>query len=104
MTRWRPSTSCLCELEFRDGPTQPPVHITRCAEHQDCTGADIWAENQGLNRTLGLLKQQGIAQEQVTWAFAPGCGRRRLTMTVRADYARLRLDPVDADAIVVTRA
>ncbi len=98
-TRWRPNT-CGCELDFVDGPKQPPTHLTRCPEHQADDGLVVWDENRGLNRTLKLLETQGIAPETVLWAFTPRVapqGRRSLEIDVPGVVGDLetRLDPSD---------
>ncbi len=91
-TRWRPNT-CGCELDFVDGPKQPPTHITRCPEHLEDDGRVVWDENQGLNRTLKVLQEtRGIAPEAVLWTFTrvSPTGRRHLDVIVPSSLA-----PVD---------
>ncbi len=98
-TRWRPNT-CGCELDFVDGPEQPPTHLTRCPDHQADDGLVVWDENRGLNRTLKVLQTaQGVAPDEVTWAFtrvAP-TGRRSLEIVVpgAVDDLETHLHPND---------
>ncbi len=98
-TRWRPNT-CGCELDFVDGPKQPPTHLTRCPEHQEDEGLVVWDENRGLNRALTLLeKVQGVAPDTVTWTFtrAASTGRRSLEIVVPGAVGdvQTQLDPGD---------
>ncbi len=101
-TRWRPNT-CGCELEFVLGPNLPPVHITRCPEHQHDVGLVVWDENRGLNRTLKVLQEtRGIAPETVLWTFTPRAaptGRRPLEIVVLRDVQGVsnQPDPQDLD-------
>lgn len=96
-TRWRPNT-CGCELEFLEGPTQPPTHLTRCPEHQADDGLVVWDENRGLNRALKVLQEvRGIAPETVTWAFTriSPTGRRSLEIVIPWDVGAVDLDLSD---------
>ncbi len=98
-TRWRPNT-CGCELDFIAGPTQPPVHLTRCPEHLADDGLTVWDENRGLNRTLKVLQEAGgIAPETVTWTFTRmgPRGRRSLEIALPGAVGVLAglLDPSD---------
>ena len=95
MTKWRPDT-CGCQLEFKNGPTEPPVHLSRCEAHKECDPLDVWNENRGLNTARGILyEEHGIDPTDVLWSFARTKGKRALTVQVDIDLpeqtlARLR--------------
>lgn len=76
-TRWRPNT-CGCELIFDQGTDHPPTHLTRCHDHPDATGLEVWDENRLLNRTLGvMIEQTGVTPEAVDWHFKSEPGAKR---------------------------
>jgi hypothetical protein len=64
-TRWTP-LDCTCLLEFTNGPSQPPVHVKRCPEHQQATGQDVWHENQAATQIRNQIPEadQGNIQLQ----------------------------------------
>jgi len=81
-TRWRPNT-CGCELIFNNGPENPPDHITKCKDHKEDNGSVVWSENQGLNRTLGILEKMGLDPTKIEWEFdKKGRGRRTLKIHI----------------------
>ena len=94
-TRWRPNT-CGCELVFEQGPEQPPTHVTRCRDHADATGLEVWDENRTLNRAIGVVSAEtGAPPATIAWHFTPAVDGSRRTLHITlprplADQTRLR--------------
>ena len=98
-TRWRPDT-CLCELEFTNGPEALPTFITRCPEHLESSEAIVVAECAGKNAARSLLLDAGVALVDISTRFTVvGNGKRSLSITVPKGTP-----PLQADAIVARLA